>query len=239
MAATPNTVRRNVERGLYTWAAIAAIVVVFAGFARTFYLKLAFGTPALPLLLHLHGIVMTSWFVLFLVQARLVVTGNTRIHRRLGVLGALLAATVVVVGTTVAIHGARLGHAPPGPPPLVFLIVPLGDMLVFTILIGCALWLRHRSDVHKRLMVLACIGILTAAAARIPPASLPAGTAVIAGLSATVAMVLACVAYDTIRNRRLHPAFGWGGALVIVSWPLRLALSDTPAWLNVATWLTQ
>jgi hypothetical protein len=43
------------------------------GFARTYYLKGLFGTPALPgLLVHLHGIVMTSWVVLFVTQVWLV-----------------------------------------------------------------------------------------------------------------------------------------------------------------------
>jgi hypothetical protein len=29
--------------------------------------------------------------------------------------------------------------------------------------------------------------------------------------------VLVCVAIDTLRHRRLHPAFGWGGGLVLIS----------------------
>src|SRR3546814_2839696 len=69
----------------------------------------------------------------------------------------------------VAVTGARLGHSPPGaPPPLVFLAVPLGDMLVFALLVGAALRFRRRSDIHKRLMLLGCVGLLTAAVARIP-----------------------------------------------------------------------
>src|SRR3546814_6607566 len=70
---------------------------------------------------------MTSWFVLFIVQARLVAHGHAGVHRRLGAFGALLALAVLVLGSMVAVTGARLGHSPPGaPPPLVFLAVPLG-----------------------------------------------------------------------------------------------------------------
>ena len=57
--------RRHIERGVYTWAALAAVIVVFAGFARSYYLKGIFGTPALTGLVHVHGIVMTLWFTLF------------------------------------------------------------------------------------------------------------------------------------------------------------------------------
>ena len=84
--ATP-VVRRNIERRLYTVAALVALLIVFAGFARTYYLKMAFGTPPLTGLQQLHGLVMSSWFVLFLVQVRLVAGGRTDLHRRVGVLG--------------------------------------------------------------------------------------------------------------------------------------------------------
>src|SRR5260221_10613059 len=73
------------ERNMYTWAALVAILAMFAGFAPTYYLKGAFGTPDLSTLRHVHGVVMSAWFALFLVQARLVATGRTQIHRKLGV----------------------------------------------------------------------------------------------------------------------------------------------------------
>ena len=65
-------------------------IIVLIGFSRTYYLKGWFGTPALPgLLVHLHGIVMTSWVVLFVTQVSLVATGRTRTHQRPGILGAV------------------------------------------------------------------------------------------------------------------------------------------------------
>lgn len=222
---------------MYMWGAIYALIIVFAGFARSYYLKAAFGTPELPLLVHVHGLVMTSWFVLVLVQVTLVARNRTYLHRRLGVAGAFLAIALVVVGVMTAIAAARLGHAPPGPPPLNFLAVPIGDMAVFSVLVGSALWFRRRSDIHKRLMLLSCVGILTAAIARMP---LPLFTNnIVEYFSLTILGILAFVAYDTIRNRRLHPALALGALLIIISWPLRLALSGTAAWLQFATWLTQ
>src|SRR3546814_2824189 len=79
------------ERRLYAAAAVVALALVFAGFARTYYLRSAFDGPPLTLLLYVHGAVMTSWFVLFIVQARLVAHGHAGVHRRLGAFGALLA----------------------------------------------------------------------------------------------------------------------------------------------------
>jgi hypothetical protein len=207
---------------------------VFAGFARTFFLKFLFhAPPPLSMLMIAHGIVMTSWFVLFIVQAQLVATGRLRLHRRLGIAGMALAVLVLVAGTTTAIVGARLGHSP-GPPPLVFLAIPLGDMLVFALLVGAAFLLRRRGDYHKRFMVLAFAGMLTAAVARIP-----GNGGIVLDFSETLLFCAACVAWDTWRERRLHPAFGWGFAVIAVSWPLRLWLSGTAGWLAFAGWLAR
>jgi len=235
MSVEANAMSRGADRRLYTWAAMAAIAIVFAGFARTYFLKTSFGTPALSTLVHVHGLVMTLWFGFFLMQVRLVAMRRTPLHRRAGMVGGLLALTVLIVGVANAITAAKLGRSP-GPPPLVFLVVPLGDMLVFALLVGAGLYLRSRPDRHKRLMLLSCVGMLTAAIARIPVDSIQAGgLPLFFGLTDLV--VLACVAYDTIKQRRLHPAFGWGMLLIVVSQPMRLLLSGTSVWQQFATWL--
>ena len=238
MVSTPldiEIVRRGGERRLYTWAAMIAVLVVFAGFARTYYLKGAFGTPDLSTLKHVHGLVMTAWFTLFLVQVRLVATGRTPVHRKLGALGAILAAIVVIVGTTTAIVAARNG-ATPGPPPLVFLAIPLGDMVVFLALVSAAILYRKRSDFHKRLMLLASLSLLTAAIARIQLDFLQAG-GLPAFFGATDLLILGCVAFDTVKNRRLHPAFIAGVLLVIGSQAARFLIAGTPQWTSFARWL--
>jgi hypothetical protein len=235
MSVETSALSRGTDRRFYTWAAMGAIAIVFAGFARTYFLKTSFGTPALSTLVHVHGLVMTLWFTFFLMQVRLVAMRRTHLHRRAGVVGALVAAAVLIVGIATAITAARLGRSP-GPPPLVFLVVPLGDMLVFALLVGAGLYLRSRPDMHRRLMLLSCVGMLTAAIARIPIGAIQAGgLPLFFGLTDLV--VLACVAYDTTRQRRLHPAFGWGMLLIVASQPLRLVLSGTSAWHQFASWL--
>src|SRR5260370_27290404 len=164
--ATNPTVQRTRDRRLYIWAAVFIPIIVLIGFARTYYLKGLFSTPPLPgPLVHLHGIVMTSWVVLFVTQVSLVAAHRTRLHQRLGVLGAVLAAMVVVVGVETAISAAARA---PEPPILHFLVIPLFDMLVFAILVGTALYFRRRMEFHKRLMLLGTITLLSPAIARIP-----------------------------------------------------------------------
>ncbi len=79
MAATPRVPGRVNDRRLYILAAILTPLIVLAGFARTYYLKPFFDTPDIAgRIVHLHGIVMTAWVVLFIVQVSLVATRRTR-----------------------------------------------------------------------------------------------------------------------------------------------------------------
>jgi hypothetical protein len=153
------------------------------------------------------------------------------------VLGAVLAALVLILGTTTAIVRAKQGAAPPGIPPLPFLAIPLTDMLVFALLIGAGLYYRHRADVHKRLMTLGTIALLAAPIARLPFGIMQAGPPAFFGLADL--FIVVCLLYDLITWRRIHPATLWGALVIVASQPLRLMLSGTPAWMAVATWLTR
>lgn len=237
MATESQSIRLDAQHRFYTFASWGVAFLVLLGFAKTYYLKLAFGTPTLPPLLHLHGLVMTLWFGLFLVQTRLVAVHRLDLHRKLGLLGAFLAVSVLVVGTVTAITAARLGHSP-GPPPLIFLVVPLGDMVVFGTLVGTGLQLRSNREAHRRLMLLSCVGILAAAIARVP-LEVIAKAGPLAYFGLTDLAIIGCAVYDRSRNGRFHPAFLWGGLFVILSHWLRLALAGTSLWMNVATWLTR
>jgi len=240
MNVDPMSSRSTLGSRFYSYVSILAGLVVFAGFYRTYYLKGAFDTPALPTLLHVHGVVMTLWFAVFILQVRLVAMHRVDLHRRVGVIAALLAALVVVVGTATAIAGAKRGYVPDIPgsplPPLVFLVIPLTDLLVFTGLVTTALLLRRRSDIHRRLMVLAALSLLTPPISRIPLDLIHSG-GIKVYLGLTILFVLSCVAFDTVKNRRLHPAYGWGAGLIILSEPLRILLANTSAWMRFATWL--
>jgi hypothetical protein len=239
LATQPQLTVTRHDRFFYTGMAVLAAAIVFTGFARTYYLKAHFGTPPLRPLVHFHGILFTSWIVLFLSQASLVAAKRTDIHRRLGLAGGVLAVLMVCVGSLTAISAARRGFGPPGaPPPLVFLVIPLFDMLVFAILVAAAFLYRRQPETHKRLMLVATIALLDAAIGRLPFAFiLKNGPLAFFGLADLI--LLACILYDLVTRRRLHPAYLWGGILLIVSQPLRLLIGGTSAWLAFAHWLTR
>lgn len=238
MSTNVMTPRRFSYRWFYLWVALASILIIFAGFVRTYYLRPLFGFAALPALLHLHGLVMTLWFVLFLVQVSLIERHRTDLHRRLGVLGAVLATAMVVVTATVVIRAAKR-HITAFPETVGwpgFLLVSLGAVLTFALLFCGAIWFRRTSEVHKRLMALATISIWGPAIARLPLHFIQAGTAW-TSIAIEDLCVLLFVAIDTIWKRRLHRAFLWGGLLIFASDPLLIWIGNTAVWARIAAWL--
>ena len=158
MATRVGAVLPRGARRFYVAVAVILAAIVFAGFARTFYLNAYFAKRDLSALRILHGTVFSLWLVLLIAQTSLVAAKRTDLHRRLGVLGAILAGLMIVVGMAMALNAARYGFQTPGlPPPLVFLAVPFFDIVVFSILVAAALYYRQKPDVHKRLMVLTTI----------------------------------------------------------------------------------
>ena len=187
--------------------------------------------------MHVHGLVFTVWIVLFLVQTRLVAGRRLALHRRLGSGVAALAGLMVALGVMAAVDAARRGATPPGgPPPLVFMIVPIADMAIFSTLVAAGMWFRQRSEIHKRLMLVSTISILTAAIGRLPGV-LAGGP--LAFFALTDLFVVVGMVYDRLTRGRVHPAYWWGGGLLLGSQIGRLALSGTSAWLAFATWLTR
>lgn len=232
------------DRVFYGSVAVAMALLAIVGFAPTFYLRLfsgrpmttfAVGHPFTPLI-YAHGVLFTAWVALFIVQTALISTRRVALHRRLGVGGAVLAVAMIAVATMTAVAGAKHGSGPAGMPPLAFLAIPLFDMLMFATFITAALALRRHKEAHKRLMLLAYVSIIAAPAARLP-GLLPLGPIAFYGIA--FVFLAAGIVYDLVSRRRVHPAYLWGGALLVASVPLRLAISGTATWMAFARALTR
>lgn len=233
------TENRRGEHRFFSVMAAVIVVTALAGFARTYFLRpfLPALTPqplALTPLIHLHGLLFTGWVLLLLAQVRLVATNRIRLHRRLGVAGAAMAGLMVVIGTLTALYGVVRGVAPFGIDPRRFMIVPLFSILLFVVFVVAGVRTRRDAQSHKRWMLLATIAILPPAIAR---------WVLLLGLGPPVVFAVATlllvpiVAWDLKTCRRLHPVTLWGGLLLVVSGPLRLALARTDGWLAVSNWL--
>jgi hypothetical protein len=221
------------DRPFYTGMAVAAAVVVVIGFGPTYFLRASYQSASLPTYLHVHGFLFTTWIALFIAQTTLVAARRTNVHRRLGWAMAVLAAVMVVVGTTAGIWSMRrqvdAGFAQPA---RAFLTTPLFSMVAFTGFVAAAIARRRDSQTHKRLMLLATISILDAAVARLPFEFLR--TSHWNYLPTTDMFLLAAILYDVASRRTVHQAYIWGGLLLIVEQALRIPIGETAAWHAIA-----
>jgi hypothetical protein len=226
------------QRWFWLSGALFAALVVFVGFAPTFYLRNAFGSPQLTTLKLMHGTVFSAWIVLFVVQTWLVASNRRGAHRTLGAFGALVLAAMCVLGVQMALESGRRGFTPDPAKvsALSFMAVPLFDLGVFALLVVAALVLRSRSDWHKRLMLVATLSLLPPAIARVALQFPPLPVLPIA-FGGTALVIVAAMALDGVMLRRLHPAMLWGGVIVILSLPGRLLIAGTQAWQDFAAWL--
>jgi hypothetical protein len=216
---------------LYLVLALAAMAIVLAGFAPSFFLRpWRSSTPLRPAVIA-HGIVFTSWVALFLVQTTLAASGRDRLHRRLGALTAAL--SVLMVGSATALAFSAAGRAALPGDPIAFLLVMLVDLVAFSAFVGTAVHYRDRRETHERLMVLALASLLPPAISRWPVAI--GYPAVIPGV--LLLFVAAPPVCDLWRRRRPNPVSLWAGLALLASVPLRFAIARTEPWHQLAGWI--
>ena len=238
--------RWTAERRFYFGITIFFTAGLLLGFARTFFFRPWFqewaqAHGATEPFFHFHGAVFVAWFALLFAQTILIATGRVNVHKRLGWIGAGLGVLMVVVGL---IGGLIAAGRPTGfidipVPPLQFLVVPLGNSLLFGAFFALAILKRRKPQTHKRFILIATIFLLEAAVARWPfpfmIAQLPVPGFTMTELC-TDLFLLPIVAWDISSKGRLHPATLWGGLSLITFHLLRFFISDTAIWLTFAKW---
>ncbi len=228
---------RQRDRVFFAGAAILILGIVFAGFARTYYLAGVFRAPLPDLLVHIHGAVFSFWILLLITQTALVSRGRVDLHRRLGLLGFGVACLMVVVGLLAATD-ALARHMAPGERGFAvraFYAIPLADMLVFATLIYFGYRERFHPTAHKRLMLIATITLLDAAFVRwhlpVPWWHLHA-----AEICCDV-LLLVLMSYDLWSLGKIHRATLWGSLLLVVLQQARGPLGHTALWQGFAAWV--
>jgi hypothetical protein len=218
--------------------AILLCVVVIIGFSPTYYGAGMLRAPLPSPILHFHGAAFTLWMVLFLVQAALISARRVAWHRSLGTIAFCLPPVMIVLGVIAALdalgRGVRIGPLEPA----VSLAIPLLGISVFAIVIFASWRARRRSDAHKRLILLATIGLVEAAFGRFPWAQIgyPPAAGAVTGVGVLVLLV---IGYDLISLHRLHRSTMWAAPLVFAVAALAVPIGMTPAWRGFAAFLTR
>lgn len=217
---------RSPARSFMVVMAVAIIVIVVYGFSRT--LKENLISPAVPppRILYLHAVVMAAWLALFATQAALVRSRRVHLHRRLGQWGIALGTVVPVVGvaTAVAMTHFRLLHGVPDSAS--GFVVPLNDMITFSVAFGLAVKWRTRSDVHRRLMYVATCATTAAAWGRMAFLD-PYGGWFLAGVDL---LVLTGAVFDLATIGRVHVVYKVALPAMIVGQIVTTSVRVNPAW---------
>jgi hypothetical protein len=232
---TTGAPRRGFDHFFFSGMALLMLVTVFVGFARSYYLAGVFHAPLPSLIVHLHGAAFTCWILLLVTQTSLVSAGRVDIHRRLGIAGFFLACLMIVLGVLAATDSLTRASRIAGRDPQAFYIVPLTDMVIFATLVFLAFRARSNPAVHKRLILIATIGLTVAAVARWP-LPLVSRNPVRAALF-TYVFLLLLVGYDLWSTRKVHRATLWACALLISVQQIRPFIGGTATWHAFASWV--
>ena len=237
MATTESRLTRwRSDRLFFTGAALFAAVIVFVGFARSYYLSHWLTpparTPEITPLLHIHALVFTLWICLMVAQPALIAAGRTAIHRRLGMAGATLAVLVWALGNLVAVEAIEVGYKGLGDP-YAFYAITFFSIQAFGLIVVLGLIWRRKAATHKRLMLLSNAAILEAAVGRLPLRAVVEG-APFTFYAGGDLIILAGILYDLASRGRVHPVWLWGGGALVASQFVRVAIMDTAPWLAFA-----
>lgn len=215
---------------------LVLIVLVFLGFAPTYYLRPVSAGP-IPAYLHVHGAAMTAWFLLLVVQTALIATRRRGLHRRLGIAGACVAAVIVVLNPLVVVWSVPHLMAGNGSTSLTALIV-VADLLlvgIFAALVGLAIRWRRYPETHGRMLVLASLAVSGPALGRL---SLNLAGTPLPGVIALMTLPLLVVIHDRVVMKWVHPVSGWGAAAIAGSTLISIAIANTAAGAAIVQWFS-
>lgn len=233
------------NRYFYPLATAGLLVLTIIGF-RLFYLHMqAFPgrplTPPIRTLVIVHGVLMSMWMLLAVVQPVLVAANKKRVHMKLGKFAAVLAVAIVVTGYLVAVNAARVN--PPdlklfGLAPKEFLTVPLFAIMAFAVLVFIGVWNRKRPEIHRPMMLMASLAAVSAALGRMPQLNdWYAGTPLEQWLTAfvtTVAIGGLMLAVKCAMEKRFDRWFAVAMGILTFACMAASLVAKTPAWSEFA-----
>lgn len=161
------------DRFFYTCCAAIFLVLMVIGFRNyIFGGRLFNGSPINPAMLAAivaHSSAVFAWFLLFFVQSLLIATQNRRLHMKLGWSVLVIASMIAVTGPVVAIRSTSLESITvfdwPARP---FLLVMLTEIALYVIFVAIGVLNRKRPRIHRPMMLLASLSLMSGATGRIP-----------------------------------------------------------------------
>ena len=224
---------RRADDVFFTAMSLLMLVIVLVGFAPSYFLRGAVFAHLPSLLVHFHGAVFSTWIIFFVIQSSLISAGNIRLHRKLGVLGAVIAGLMVVLGVLAPFGTLRRGAVLPSFfTPASFLIGNVIGILIFGAFVAVAIWKRNNPKVHKRIMFIANTMLMPPALGRMP--FMDAHPYLIGLIP--LGMILALFVFDLFTWRRPLAVTVIGGLIFFVSNPIMDAVVHTSFAERITIW---
>ena len=226
------------NRSFYFLMSLLIAGIVAYGFSQTIDQNLIHPPIPRPKILYLHATMFFGWVLLFMAQTALLEARKPRWHRRLGWAGFVLGTFIPVVGIATSLAMARFNvlHAiGTRDGAAAFLAVPINDMIDFSATFSLAIWWRRKTEVHRRLMLMATCCLLAAAFARFPFITINA----LRWYGGVDVLILLGVMRDLVANGRIHPVYLYGLPLFILGQVIAMTafLGKVPIWMHIASQL--
>jgi hypothetical protein len=237
VAPTKGTGRRY-EHVFFSGMSVLIAIIVFIGFSRTYYLAPVFHPRPLPsVIVHIHGAVFTCWILLLVVQTSLISAHRVEVHRALGIFGACVAVLTVALGLMAANDSILLRHrTAPGFDPKTFYAIPISELVGFAVPVFFAMFYARRNpSVHKRLILIATIAMMTAAFGRWPVGFLLHKP--VPAMLCSYSLFVLLAGYDLLSTRRVHRVTIAGSLFVILVEMMSYPVGRSAAWHAFASWM--
>ena len=229
------------ERMFYAAAGALFLVLTVVGFQRyIFGGRHADGSPIDPAMLAIviaHSSAIFAWFVLFFVQSLLISVKNRGLHMKLGWSVLVIASTIAVTGPIVATRSVRVFPSQEvfdwaGPR---FLLVMYAEIALFVLFVTIGVLNRRRPRIHRPIMLMASLSILSGATGRIPLVNSVFGVHHWMGIfGPVVALGAVLLLVRWAMTRSLEREFAAGLAALLVASVVVAAAADTNVWVNWA-----
>lgn len=225
------------QRGrFFAWTALAFAAVIVLSFPLTYFIPLATGTKSFTLLRHLHGLAFFAWTALYVAQTQLVLRGQVKLHRELGLAGIALAGAMLPLGLWLAVVAIEDRIRQKFALPFEFALYNLVDITVFCTMMAWAIYeSRRRIDWHRRLAFMAILNLLGPAASRLVlHLPLPFPWIDMAPNLAADLLLVALALYDRRTMGRVHPATLVVGAVLIPFHAVEPLIARSAGWNALA-----
>jgi hypothetical protein len=233
----------NADRLFHPTAAALNVVIMFVGFSA-FYLR-GHGEngrvidPGIMTVVIVHGLSITAWYLLALVQALLIRFKNRKLHMTLGWSAVGLLPVVAVSGVLVAVRSAQ------GAPGFIFfgmdyqhefLLVMLVEIAVFTGLVAAGLLTRKRPEIHRAMMLTASLSLLLGATTRIPSLVTLFGghDSRVAFFGPVFVLGALLILARSLLTRKFDRWLATGYGVMVLTYLVAEQISRTDAWHRVA-----